>query len=552
MKVKGKYSKKFKSDNLTKNKYNQLELVAIPLLEFKNQLSEIINNNIMQFINMTKYQFIDYFRKLYPKHISSYFEEGLYSQVYTCYQNRFDSIIKQISFKKRIFVKFNLYKRNTKDHKKGDLKSVTYKNETTNLSLTLTYLARYGSENIIEYIKTIYNNDKTTDDKRKFYDIILKVINKFGFNRLYNLALSKRNRILNNYQKDPIEFTSLTITGKTSKIKQIIEYNSNRQSKITAFISINGINDKWGDVFDIPVKYSHKFHGDISDYQKDISSQYIYTLTFDFKHKEVDVILCKDGERKLPENKVNYIGIDVNLKHNLFALSDGSFYDFDRQFVDDYVKELNKLDELKKNKEYKQGKRSLIKFKTLQQKIKSRNQKLISDICKDLKTKGYDHVVLENLDNSFGKNYSKNEEYDEKYNRLSHILQIGSLKDEFKHIAIKYDISVSFVQAEYTSQMCFECGCIDSDNRQNQEDFICVECGCAMNADTHAAINIRNRVSETVFHTLLNKQPDGSFMPKKLSHDKICEKIQKSIMKLVKQNSTLPESYISNITNNLI
>ena len=28
---------------------------------------------------------------------------------------------------------------------------------------------------------------------------------------------------------------------------------------------------------------------------------------------------------------------------------------------------------LKKNKEYKQGKRSLIKFKTLQQKIKSRN-----------------------------------------------------------------------------------------------------------------------------------------------------------------------------------
>ena len=58
-----------------------------------------------------------------------------------------------------------------------------------------------------------------------------------------------------------------------------------------------------------------------------------------------------------------------------------------------------------------------------------------------------------------------------------------------------------------------------------------------MNADTHAAINIRDRVSETVFHTLLNKQPDGSFLPKKLSHDKICEKIQKSVSLIVNKNN---------------
>ena len=531
----GKYSKQFMSHQLTNKKFKQLTEFAVSLRNYKNQVSEEVNSDLMKYINMMKFEFISYMRSKYSKQISSYFEEALYGQVYSCYYNRFDAIIKKISFKKRIFVRFNLYKRNTKDHKKGDLKSVIYKNETTDLSLTLTYLARYGSENIIDYINTIYNDDKTTDDKRKFYDKLLKTVNKFGFDRLYKLALTKRNRIINCQKyKNPIEFTSLSFSGKTAVIPQILDYNKRRHSKFAAFITINVPFRK--DNLCIPVKVNYEYHGNINDYKKDKEkAQYIYTITFT-KYNQINVILCKDGERKLPENKTNYIGIDVNLKHNLFALSDGTFYDFDREFVEEYVKELNKLDELKKNREYKQGKRSLIKFKTLQRKIKSRNQRLISDICKDLKAKGYDHIILENLDNSFGKSYSKNEEYDEKYNRLSHMLQIGSLKDEFKHIAVKYDISVSFVQSEYTSQMCMECGCIDTENRTKQEVFECINCGSASNADTHAAINILNRVTIPEFRNqLLNINPDGSYSPKKLSHDKVCEKIQKSVMKLVNQ-----------------
>ena len=503
------------SYQLTNKKFKQLTEFAISLRDYKNQISEEVNSDLMKYINMGKFEFISYMRSIHHKQISSYFEEALYSQVYTCYQNRFGAIIKKISFKKRLFVRFNLYKRNTKKNKKGDLKSVTYKNETTDLSLTLTYLARYGSENIIDYIKSVYNNDKTTDDKRKFYDKILRVVNKLGFDRLYRLALSKRNRIINNQKyKEHIEFTSLSFSGKTAVIPQILNYNKRRHSKFAAFITINV--PFRNDNLCIPVKLNSEYHGNINDYKKDKEkAQYIYTITFT-KYNQINVILCKDGERNLPENKTNYIGIDINLKHNLFALSDGTFYDFDREFVEDYIKELNKLDELKKNKEYKQGNRSLIKFKTLQRKIKSRNQRLISDVCKNLKSKGYDHVVLENLDNSFGKSYSKNEEYDEKYNRLSHILQIGSLKDEFKHIAVKYDISVSFVQSEYTSQICMECGCIDTENRTKQEVFECINCGSASNADTHAAINIMQRVTIPEFRNqLLNKNPDGSYSPKK-------------------------------------
>ena len=43
--------------------------------------------------------------------------------------------------------------------------------------------------------------------------------------------------------------------------------------------------------------------------------------------------------------------------------------------------------------------------------------------------------------------------------------------------------------------MCMECGCIDTENRTKQEVFECINCGSASNADTHAAINILNRVT---------------------------------------------------------
>ena len=106
------------SHQLTNKKFKQLTEFAVSLRNYKNYISEEVNSDLMKFINMGKFEFISYMRLIHPKEVSSYFEEALYSQVYTCYQNRFDAIIKKISFKKRIFVKFNLYKRNTKDHKK--------------------------------------------------------------------------------------------------------------------------------------------------------------------------------------------------------------------------------------------------------------------------------------------------------------------------------------------------------------------------------------------------------------------------------------------------
>ena len=130
-----------------------------------------------------------------------------------------------------------------KNHKKkGDLKLIKYKNITTNLSITLTYLARYGFTDIVNYITNtgIPNAVKDNNqDKINYYNIILTTINKFGFDRLYKLAISKKERILSKYKDKPVEFKSLTFRGQTAKLNCIVNYNKNKNSIISAFVSIN-------------------------------------------------------------------------------------------------------------------------------------------------------------------------------------------------------------------------------------------------------------------------------------------------------------------------
>ena len=149
----------------------------------------------------------------------------------------------------------------------------------------------------------------------------------------------------------------------------------------------------------------------------------------------------------------------------------------------------------------------------------------IRDRCKNLQSQGIGHVVMEDLDNSFGRSYIKDKDNgDINYNRKVRFLSLSSLKQEVEHIARKYNIAVSTVQASYTSKMCPNCGCIEDENRPNQESFECIECGHKDNADFNAAKNIRNRVLVTVLRESLLKQLDnGAFEPKKLKREKVKE-----------------------------
>lgn len=290
-------------------------IFAVLIQNHKNIVSQYVNDKLLHFLEYNKFHFINVMRERFKNVISSSFDAQLYTQVFTCYQNKFDAIQRKLLFEVVTFKGFDFYKRDTKKHKKGDLKKVVIDTKQTPLSNCLTYLARYGNENTINYISS--NISKCDEKKHEFYNNILICCNKFGFERLYNLALSKRKRIVKHYSEHPIKFTSLTFSGRCRKTR-IIDYNSRFGSAINSFVSLSGIGRK---SFDIPVTFNKGWHGNMKDYRKK-NNDYEYTLSLNEKEHQVNIHLCKDGERYIPQVNGNTIGIDVNCKHNLFSLSD--------------------------------------------------------------------------------------------------------------------------------------------------------------------------------------------------------------------------------------
>ena len=546
--INSKYAKIFNSYMLTRSKYDELYAVAIKLRDFKNEVSRLVNSDLLHYLDYSALSFVTEMRKAFPDRISSCFDKQVYTQVFTNYQNKFDAILRKLQFQKITFKGFELYKRNSKNHRKGDLKNILFDRTQTDLTVCLSYLARYGNRNTLEYLQRKVNELNNSTDKKEikqkqFYLNILDKCNKFGFDRLSRLALSRRNRTIKNYSEYPIEYKSLTFSGRSQK-KSLVALNSNFNSKINAFFNLAGFSS---DNFYIPVKYAKDYHGRMKSYWKK-NHHYEYTVFFDEYRKQVSIIYVKDGERYIPEIRDNIIGIDVNSKHNLLSLSNGEIYNFDRKLLEDFCVLSLHIDNLKsKNKEYKTGKRKQRKLDTLKNKINKYEENLIASVCKHLADEGYHHVVMENLDNSFGKNFVKDEN-DVNYNRRVKFLGLSSIKDKFEHIGRKYDIAVSLVHSAYTSKQCPVCGCIDDDNRKCQEAFKCVECGHEANADLNAAINIKNRVDITVLCDKLLKQVDnGSFRPKPLKRAKVKEVLLSFRNNIVKD---MEKSKLLTIVNN--
>mgnify|MGYP002425587797 CR=1 FL=1 len=390
----------------------------------------------------------------------------------------------------------------------------------------------------MEYMKSALS---TCDGKKRmFYEMMLGVCERFTLTRLLRLAMQRRERVIRKYSENPIEFKSLTFGGRSRK-GDIIAYNSRFGSVINAFVSLSGLRRK---SFDIPVKFSKDWHGSMRDYHKKINN-YEYLVTFDERHREVSVLIAKQGMRYIPEAGDNVVGVDVNVKHNLLSLSNGMTVDYDRKLVADYCWFALETDRLKaRDKDYHIGRRRQIKMDTLKRKMVKSEQESIAILCKSLQAQGVNHIVMEDLDNGFGKCYVKDKDnVDINYNRKVKFLGLSSLKQEVEHIARKYDIAVSIVQASYTSKMCPICGCIEDENRPNQETFECIECGHKDNADFNAAKNIRNRVLVTVLRESLLKQLDnGAFEPRKLKREKVKEVLlsfRRSLFKAGCESSSL-------------
>jgi putative transposase len=262
----------------------------------------------------------------------------------------------------------------------------------------------------------------------------------------------------------------------------------------------------------------------MNKYTNGTDTSYIVAFVGD----KVRIILTHEDVRELPDavHCTNYVGFDTNSKHNQLTGSNGINVDHNREALDALIKELLHTDKLKEsNKDYVPGKRRFKRVETLRRKIKHHTQSNCVDICKQMIANGENHAVFEDLDNGFGRCFIKTSDA-LNYNRLIKEMHLSSVKDEFEHIARKYNIAVSTVHAEYTSIQCSRCGYIDDENRKNQEEFVCLECGHTDNADNNASCNIKMRVSEAVPRDMLlkaSKLGNGSYSPKSLHRYKVKE-----------------------------
>jgi putative transposase len=528
MKQPSRYSRSFYSDGLSDTKYREIHALAVSIQEVKNEISEIVNQNPFHYLEMSKYQFQKEMLPLVKNRISGHFVNQLLCDIYTSYQNKFKNIKTRLKFQHIKEYNFTYYKRNGKTksgriYKAGDFKGISIKHDETPLSITLTYLARYGYFGIVDYLLEKFVQE-TNQKKELFYATLLDTIYKFGFTRIFAIAISKRNRIIKHYSERPIEFKSLSFRGRSRLSNDIVSMNDNKKSTINSFANISWYTDTRKKMT-IPMKYSKDFHGELKRYTNGTATSYTICLE---ENDQIRMILSYEDEREYPEAKDRIIGIDVNSKHNLMTCSNGYEIDFDRELVEVLSNELQKIDKLKENKNYVIGRKRQHKIDHLNRELQSKIREEIASLCKRLKDHHYHHAVFEDLDNQFGSTFAKDEN-DLNYNRRLKLLHLGSLKDEFKHIARKYGIAVSLVQSFYTSQTCPKCGCIDKENRKDQEHFECVECGYKSNADLNASRNIKQRVVSTVLRDELLKKSNvnsSAFTPKVNSKEKTLEVLE--------------------------
>lgn len=499
----------------------------------RNDISEIFFSDMLGFQDMTKFEAFNFFNPTFTTRLSSHYLKKAIEDVWKAYQLRFDAIRKKIEFEKVEELIPSFYKRRTKDHQVGDLKSIERHTKKTELTKVLTWLARYGKDDTVYWLESkIPTVDET---KQKFYRTILRCISKFGFDRLMRLALSRRESVFAEYiNRGKITFETLTFSGRSRIKRPIVDARRNETGKFDYFIEISwdwfddGYRGSSKNTMCIPFKYNRAYHRALNRYCNGTDTSYTVVI----RGNDIHFVLARDGFRYKHNEEIsndNTVGIDVNSKHNMFALSTGEFIPHDEALIADLEETLLKVDAKQRNYNariandeehdaFKISKKDKARIEAITTKLNESNKRTIANLCKQLAELGIKHIAMENLDGFQGSKLHSEDSKGFNLGRLHLRTGLSSLKDEFIHIAPKYGLLVSLVQPEYTSKMCSRCGCIDDRNRQTQEEFCCVECGHSENADTHSAKNIKFRLTSTVLRgNLLERAGDSEyrcFIPK--------------------------------------
>ncbi len=332
-----------------------------------------------------------------------------------------------------------------------------------------------------------------------------------------DFIIKKMNKVI--YKS--LTFDHKNVIGNRMKVSGMLEKSHIKLTNVIIHINLPKIA-----IIDLPVRHSKKYHGILQDYKYFLNKttgqkQYLIQISFDEIKKEVKINLVKDIEKNVSDNYKGkqIFGVDVNTKHNIFALSNYETQEIDNNLVNKIIREKKKLkviqsqrDKLKLPKKYSK------RQKRIQDKINKQVEYLQNYACYQLLSTYENSVlVMENLERNLKKCKFNNKQYEEElnYNDLFSLLRIYSMKDTVIRMSGNYNVNVVLVNPDFTSQMCPKCGHISKNNRKSQETFCCEKCNHKNNADINAARNIKGRFTNPKFkEELQNEVADTQLISK--------------------------------------
>lgn len=381
------------------------------------------------------------------------------------------------------------------------------------------------TKKIFNYLENKANN---ATSKNSMYKKWMELITKFSYERILTLCIKKYLNVLNR----KVIFKKLTISHQNTISSLKTQIGLVNLKKFNAFLNFN--IPKQGEIV-LLFRYNQNYHMDLKDFMisntnktNDLEkfptgykqTQFNFTINVDTLYNQINIYYALEKTSKNSvvytkfdlesiQNYNNYIGIDVNIKNNILALSDGKTFKANKSLIKKCIRFDNARKRCQSNKDINYNPKPYGKEMLLRQEKNNRRSKwyleqLVNEFLDYCQEKGYNHIVMENLNLQKTKSEAKNKDKIN-YNRLASLLHLNDIKHVIKRLANKRDIAVSWVNPKYTSQQCPICGHINKDNRITQEIFCCENCFHNNNADINAAINIKNRMFIKEYKSLLMK-----------------------------------------------
>ena len=541
--------------NVNKGKFNKVKKYVELILAEKNHIVEnvplcdryLIHKGILKKEKFNKqYQNLEQLNKSIPKTDMHEARFDVYVKLKNMYNacefNSYRTKIKRKPKGKKKLEELKLRK-NYKSYKnesyESDLstlisyicKQISYSDYVPNKSISRKQLEKdlidteLQTKKIFTYLENKANNATSANSMYKKW---MELITKFSYERILTLCVKKYLNVLNR----KVTFKKLTITHQNTISSLKTQIGLVNLKKFNAFLNFN--IPKQGEIA-LLFRYNQNYHMDLKDLMisntnktSDLKkyptgykqTQFKFTINVDTLYNQINIYYVLEKTSKNSaiytkfdsesiQNYNNCIGVDVNIKNNILALSDGKTFKANKSLIKKCIRFDNARKRCQKNKDLNHnpkpyGKEMLYRQKKNNRRSKWYLEQLVNGFLDYCQEKGYNHIVMENLNLKENKSEAKNKD-GINYNRVVSLLRLNNIKHVIKRLANKRDIAVSWVNPKYTSQQCPICGHINKDNRITQEVFCCENCFHNNNADINAAINIKNRMFIKEYKSLLMK-----------------------------------------------